>query len=1773
MTNSFNKLQQTLKNMANKFKKQIDVDKQQYFKQTLRARLLEKAEQVSHVGVKRNWLTFKWLAPVTAVVVLIAVVTQFLAPGGNLILLPNLIDVASAYDEYKITPVTEVNGAVAVDSGFKLTSKTIDLDVSSIQANLTFAPLTEFDLEKVSTNEITIKPKTELQPGEIYQLALADQQLQWAFQINDGLRVTSTVPGKYGINAPINSGIEITFSHAGLTVDDYKKMFSISPAVAGRFENRGKTMLFVPDESLAPMSIYTVTIKGRELGEYSFEFETGRGADRESYFSIMRSLYEFSPLDNQGIEFYDSANNEQDIANVALTVYQYPSGDAFLNERLNYVKNAPSWTSYQSRNYKSGTTNLTKIVDLEEYEARLVNGRYQIGFPDKLPAGYFLIKLASAGGVGQAFLQVTNTATYIDITESASLVWVNDIATGKPVVGAKVSVDKDVIKTGKDGVALFNYKIANDSGVVVETEAMTTYYVPQYSLDSKAIGEDSWNLFMTDRTVYKPTDTVKFSGFLQGRFSKLRGKAEVILVDDYFGARTKPADVSKILAKQGIELDGTGSFSGEFSFANLNPNQYYTLAVYQDDNWLMTEGIAIEDYVKPAYGLDLQADKYLYYYDEDVNLEVKANFFDGTPVPQTKIKLDNNVYTTDDLGKVTVKLSPDEEAYRMSGLVGGDRHTVTTVSEELGYIADSLDIVVYQGREAVENVEFDQDGFALNIAKIDLNKVDRNALSIPDLEDIIVGSAANVSVVVNVEGSRYDRVLAGEYYDYVGKVTRKKYEYKKRTNSVMKNTFVSDANGEIDFKFDAPLDSDFNYTLSYVVKSGRDYQGSKFLNLGTTSTDSDYYSLEATDGRDWNQFNYKIGETVSLTAVGPKSANTAYLFMNKQVGGLNYKLQSDANYEFKFGKEDVPNVYASMMVFNGRHYSRSTTIDIGLDTSDRELTVNAKATKAEYAPSDEADIEVEVKDANTGKPVAANLTVRLVDEAYYALFSEALTDPLGAIYKHLYLDGSYSYLSHTQIDDVSGEKGGCFLAGTKVLMADGSYKVIEDVQIDDQVKTRASEWDSTLVNGRVTGLHQTNVDEYLVINERINVTGVHVVWVNNQWQLAAKIKVGDRLVTSDGEEVLVNSVELKREFVTVYNFEVEQYHTYFAEGVYVHNDKGGRSDFKDTAYFASVNTDSSGKATLKVKLPDNITEWRLSVVAISGGDVVRVGRAVAPVVVTQDLFALPVISADYNVGDKPQIPVRAFGKILAVTDKVDFEMIAKTLGYNESKTGKAFSNSYFALPLKLGEHVISTVVKAKGKSDKIELPIEVVDSRFKVAAQAVVPVTEGMPFAAQQYDGRVNLTFVNQELGKLYPLLSRSLYNNVDRADYVAGQYVAGELLNEYYKRGLLKVDTPVLVYQEAKNKGGISLFAYSDASLEATTKLAILAPALWNQEEMKIYFNSVLSNKNQLVEKLQALAGLAGLKESVLVDLDYLVANQKLNKFDEQLWVAVAYAKVGAKSKAADWFRQAVVSFNAQEFVVPEDAVAAETMLAYVASELNSDQRDRLWQHAYATSSEFVASQNDSVLLEQLIYTKSRLGKGFTEAIEFKVNSKKVKLVGNQTYEMNLLPKEIASLKVSDIKGDLVAVTDYAQKVAYADVKQADVLKIKRSYWVDGKQTTAFSKGDIVKVVFDVNVGDHEGSYVIGDILPSGLKVLPVVNYAEWSQGRLYLNYQLGQNVRASIFCVIGDNSCNDHDYYYYARVVNPGEFVTEPATLQNLKDKEQIVLSGTDKGVVQIR
>lgn len=151
-----------------------------------------------------------------------------------------------------------------------------------------------------------------------------------------------------------------------------------------------------------------------------------------------------------------------------------------------------------------------------------------------------------------------------------------------------------------------------------------------------------------------------------------------------------------------------------------------------------------------------------------------------------------------------------------------------------------------------------------------------------------------------------------------------------------------------------------------------------------------------------------------------------------------------------------------------------------------------------------------------------------------------------------------------------------------------------------------------------------------------------------------------------------------------------------------------RTNFDALAVFApGVRTDSNGRATLDVKLPDNLTRYRITAVSVDAGN--RFGKSESNITARQPLMVRPSAPRFLNFGDKADIPVVLQNQ----TDEemtVDVVLRAGNAEVAATAQGDKTQNS-------VGKRV---VVKANGR-EEVRFPVSTIKAgtaRFQIAATA-----------------------------------------------------------------------------------------------------------------------------------------------------------------------------------------------------------------------------------------------------------------------------------------------------------------------------------------------------------------------------------------------------------------------------------------------------------------------
>ena len=164
---------------------------------------------------------------------------------------------------WAVNPVTQVY-AEEFRNGFSL--KPVDYDATGIHTGTGFILKTSkaYTLEQIeemlrlpgdnqlkitqnNENEFLVTPEKELNTNSLYTFTITtpeNETVTWTFQTMRPFSVLGSLPAHQSSYVPVNSGIEIYFSHTGF--GNIEKYFEIYPKAEGRFERSGYLAVFIP---------------------------------------------------------------------------------------------------------------------------------------------------------------------------------------------------------------------------------------------------------------------------------------------------------------------------------------------------------------------------------------------------------------------------------------------------------------------------------------------------------------------------------------------------------------------------------------------------------------------------------------------------------------------------------------------------------------------------------------------------------------------------------------------------------------------------------------------------------------------------------------------------------------------------------------------------------------------------------------------------------------------------------------------------------------------------------------------------------------------------------------------------------------------------------------------------------------------------------------------------------------------------------------------------------------------------------------------------------------------------------------------------------------------------------------------------------------------------------------------------------------------------------------------------------------------------------------
>jgi alpha-2-macroglobulin len=844
--------------------------------------------------------------------------------------------------------------------------------------------------------------------------------------------------------------------------------------------------------------------------------------------------------------------------------------------------------------------------------------------------GHFIVVARPPAGLFQperywetvhAWVQITQIGLDAFVDHSEMVVWATSLADGAPLPEVRIAADNPDLQVFSDETGLSRFPIPASGATYLtatqgEDTAMlpnSTWYWGEDAWFPRSVSDDlRWYVY-DDRQMYKPGEEVHLKGWLRRVGGKQDGDVELL------GASAEALSY-ELYGPQGNELaSGSANISelGGFDFmltlpenANLGYAQLYLTAQGSLGNVNSREHyhqIQIQEFRRPEFEVTSRNETNgPYFVGEHAIVAVNAKYFAGGPLP--------NAETTWWVSATPGSYSPPNWPDFSFGTwtPWWWYYYEDGVYDEQAY--ETFESRTDPGGEHFLRIEFPSAGdpqpYSI-LAESSVMDVNRQAWAastslLVHPADLYVGLRSERYFVER--GTPLDIELIVTDLDGVPVLERTidvqaarlawKFEegsWGLKEVDVQECSLLSTAEA-ITCTFETPVGGRYQITASITDDQGRRNQSqiTRWVSGGELAPSREVEQEEAVLIPDREE--YQPGDVAEILVQSPFSPAEGLLTVNRS--GLLYTESftikagdSTITLQVPIESVHIPNLHVQVELVGSsprlddlgevvpeappRPAYASGGLNLSIPPLQRILELALTPAETELEPGGETQLSLTLSDAN-GEPVAgAELAVVVVDEAILALTNYQLSDPIATFYQQR-PGGLGSYHGRSSI-----------------------------ILVDPLALAAAAQSGEDIVASTAEAQKSGNVFDGIVQE------------LAPAAPMEAEEEAMMEMADSDAAEGRSSGGEAEAAPEPI----------------------GVRSDFNPLATFApEVKTDAQGQATVEISLPDNLTRYRIMVVAVDPeGD--KFGSAEANLTARLPLMVRPSAPRFLNFGDRFELPI------------------------------------------------------------------------------------------------------------------------------------------------------------------------------------------------------------------------------------------------------------------------------------------------------------------------------------------------------------------------------------------------------------------------------------------------------------------------------------------------------------------------------------------------------
>lgn len=805
-----------------------------------------------------------------------------------------------------------------------------------------------------------------------------------------------------------------------------------------------------------------------------------------------------------------------------------------------------------------------------------------------------------------SWLQATKLGLDIEVGPQKTVAMVTTLADGKPISGAKVSLGASGGTTGADGSLVLDTP-SNPSPVLLAEAAGSRAFIPHSASPWGTLGgwnsrslepEQRWFLF-NDRGLYKPGEKATVKGYLRSwqrgpegqlKTAGVEGDTVSWVLNDPRGNKLQEG-TTKLDAYSGIEIRLEFPPDTNLGSHNLSIQGNGLVEGYH--------ALQVQEFRRPEFEVKARvASDQPHLLFGSATLEAAAAYFAGGSLVNSQVNWSVTTstahYTPPGRGEYSFgqwtpwwDLGPWWISSPRSGGSGHYSFQGKTDSEGKHLLAmDFLEVwppqpTTVTATASVADVNRQQQASSASLIVHPAEryvglKVDKSFVdekSDFQLETIATDIDGNILSGIPLEVNLYQ--VEYEYQTGLG--------YRQSEKLVDSESITSGAGPS---KVSLSSKAGGTFKIRAVVKDdkGRLNQSEYTVwKAGGELPSSDKVELEnltlVPDRKE-----YEPGQSAKILVMAPFSEGEGLVSWDRDglVREERFTLKNGtATLEQPIRAEMIPNIRANVTVVGKAKWGKRERpavaggrLDLSISTAQRKLTIEIQPSRDKLEPGAEVDVPVKVKDYK-GKAVSgARVTLWIVDEALLGLTGYSTPDPLSTYYYH-------------RPGQLTPHHNRTFIA-------------LADPQMDPLNPSDLAA--SYLADGRMEGGAPPPAP-----------SAAPGQTVRAKAAMRKEASLQAEPVMEMDEEAQASTGAQGQTFTVRKNFDAL------------------------ASYSGALATDAGGQTTVKVKLPDNLTRYRVMAVAVKEGDLF--GSADTLLTARLPVMVRPSLPRFLNFGDRAKLPV------------------------------------------------------------------------------------------------------------------------------------------------------------------------------------------------------------------------------------------------------------------------------------------------------------------------------------------------------------------------------------------------------------------------------------------------------------------------------------------------------------------------------------------------------